>query len=102
MNLLLFRYFSCVNLSNMSEKSKKRLLYGVLATLPFAAVFLAGQILGSLWFVLFFLFYIFIYRPALDTQRLMSLNVIEEKEAWRFFVPFAVDHTRYIKVLWLG
>jgi hypothetical protein len=86
----------------MNDEWRNRILYWALAIVPFSGVFIIGELLGSSWFVLFLLLYIFIYRPTLDTQRLMSLNKIEEKDAWRFFVPFCVDHTRYIRSLWLG
>lgn len=86
----------------MSSKLKNRLLYWILAAIPLALIVLAGKINGSYWFVAFLGFYVFIYRPALDTQRLLSLRVIEEKDAWKFFIPLAVDRTRYFKPLWLG
>ncbi|HEX8041370.1 MAG TPA: hypothetical protein VF490_19620 [Chryseosolibacter sp.] len=78
-----------------------RILYWALSLLPAVAIYFAGQILGSFWFVLLFLFYLFIYRPTLDVQRLLSLKKIEEKDAWRFFVPFAIDRLKYNKSLWL-
>jgi hypothetical protein len=40
--------------------------------------------------------------PFVDTQRLMSLKKIEEKDAWRFFIPFAIDRMPYVKSLWWG
>lgn len=86
----------------MSTKWANRLLYWALAIVPLTGVALIGRIYDPLFFLLFLLFYSFIYRPLLDTQRLMSLGIIEEKDAWRFFVPFAVDTSRYIKALWLG
>ena len=87
----------------MDIKWKKRLLYWALAMGPLFSIMLLGRIISDpFFFVLFLLFYVFIYRPLLDTQRLMSLGELEEKDAWRFFVPFAVDQTKYIKALWLG
>lgn len=85
----------------MNPKSVNRILYWALCLLPAVAIYLAGQILGSFWFVLLLLFYLFIYRPTLDVQRLLSLKKIEEKDAWRFFVPFAIDRFRYNRNLWL-
>ena len=86
----------------MSLRLKNRLLYWILAAVPLGLIWLAGHINGPYWFVSFLMFYVFIYRPALDTQRLLSLQVIEEKDAWRFFIPLAVDRTRYFKLLWFG
>ncbi len=85
----------------MSQKTANRLLYWALCLLPGVAIYFAGRVLGSFWFCAFLVFYVFIYRPALDIQRLLSLGKIEEKDAWRFFVPFAVDRWRYNKSLWL-
>lgn len=88
----------------MNHKLKNRILFWVLATIPlFAIVTLSSlEILDSVFFLIFLLFYYFTYRPLLDIRRLLSLGVIEEKDAWRFFVPFAIDQTKYIKHLWLG
>lgn len=86
----------------MNTRFKNRVRYWLLAVIPLAAVALSGRLIGSSFFVLLLFFYTFVYRPLLDTQRLMALGQIEEKDAWRFFVPFAVDHTRYLKALWLG
>ena len=85
----------------MNPKSVNRILYWALCLLPPVAIYFAGEILGSFWFVLLLLFYLFIYRPTLDVQRLLSLKKIEEKDAWRFFVPFATDRFRYNRNLWL-
>lgn len=86
----------------MNTRFKNRVLYWLLAIIPLAAIALSGRVIGSIFFMFFLLFYTFVYRPLLDTQRLMALGQIEEKDAWRFFVPFAVDRTRYLKALWLG
>lgn len=90
------------NVQFMTEKVRNRILYWALAIVPLVGLWMLGKVCGPFWFVGLLLFYTFIYRPTLDTQRLMSLNAIEEKDAWRFFVPFAIDHTRYIKTLWLS
>lgn len=87
----------------MSPKIKNRVLYWTLAILPLGAVYLFGRgVNDSVFFFFFFCVYFLWYRPLLDMRRLLSLGIIEEKDAWRFFVPFAIDRTRYIKALWLG
>ena len=86
----------------MTNKWRNRVLYWILATLPLVSICLGSDILGPMWFVGFLLFYTLIYRPALDTRRLMSLQAIEEKDAWRFFIPLAVDRIPYTKKLWWG
>ena len=88
----------------MNYKLKNRILFWILATIPLLAIVMLSsfEILDPFFFTMFLLFYIFTYRPLLDIRRLLSLGVIEEKDAWRFFVPFAVDKTKYIKPLWLG
>lgn len=86
----------------MSEKLKNRLLYWALAIVPFLGVIGIGKFYDPFLFFIFFLFYLFIYRPLLDIQRLLSLKKIQEKDAWRFFVPFAVDRLKYNRSLWLG
>lgn len=86
----------------MDAKLRNRVTYWALAIIPFAGVVLAARFFDSLFFFLFLLFYFFLYRPLLDMRRLLSLHMIEEKDGWRFFVPFAVDRTRYFKALWWG
>lgn len=85
----------------MNPKVVNRLVYWTLSIVPAVGIYFGGRMLGSFWFFLFFLFYLFIYRPTLDIQRLLSLKRIDEKDAWRFFVPFAVDRWKYNKSLWL-
>jgi len=86
----------------MTEKWRNRFLYWALAIVPMSGLYIASQLLGGTWLVIFLFFYVFNYKPLLDTRRLISLGIIKEKDAWRFFVPFAVDQTRYIRSLWLG
>ena len=83
-------------------KMRNRTIYWALALFPVGGLWVVSQIFGPIWFTAFLLVYLFVYRPLIDTQRLLSLNAIEEKDAWRFFVPLAVDRLRYTKALWLG
>jgi|SRR5690349_23292489 len=93
---------STIHLLLMDDRWRNRLRYWALAVLPLVAIVLGSKLIGSFWFVIFLLFYVFIYRPALDTRRLLSLQAIEEKDAWRFFIPLAVDRIRYTRQLWWG
>jgi len=84
----------------MEDKWLNRIGFWMLAIVPLYLVFLISQFYGSFWFVTFLLLYIVIYRPILHIIRLLKLGVIEEKDAWKFFIPFY--QTKYIKELWLG
>jgi hypothetical protein len=72
-----------------------------LAIIPLCGFYVISTVFGSIWAVCYLLFYIFLYRPFIDTQRLLSLGKIEEKDAWKFFVPLQVDEIRYTRNLWL-
>ena len=85
----------------MTRKWHNRILYWALSIVPLSGLWIVGEFAGPVGLTLFLLFYVFIYRPLIDTQRLISLNKIEEKDAWRFFVPLQVDSTRYLRNLWL-
>lgn len=76
------------------------ILFWVAAIGPFAGVLLIGRVFGSYWFVIFLFIYALIYRPILHIIRLLSLGVIEEKDAWKFFLPFYQN--KYFKTLWFG
>ena len=84
----------------MNEKWRNRLLYWTLTMVPLSGLWIIGEFLGYGALTLYLMFYIFLYRPLIDTQRLISLNKIQEKDAWRFFVPLQVDSTRYFRNLW--
>ena len=85
----------------MSSKWTNRILYWALALGPVLILYLSLPWLGDVWFWTFMLFHFFIFKPTLDIQRLLSLNKIEEKDAWKFFVPLAVDQMKYNRSLWL-
>ncbi len=97
-----FYYLYQTSTAVMNEAWRNRITYWTLAILPFCGILVLAFQRESFFFFCFFLFYLFIYRPTLDTRRLLSLNVIEERDAWRFFVPLLVDRFRYQKALWLG
>ena len=69
------------------------------AILPMALGPAISDLLCAYWFCTFLIIYILIYRPLINIFRLLSLSVIKEESAWRFFIPF--HHTRYMKDLWL-
>lgn len=86
----------------MNEEWRNRLLYWALATVPLTGLYAVAIASASLWFVLYLLFYILIYRPLIDTQRLISLRKIEEKDAWKFFIPLYISRIQYTRSLWWG
>jgi len=84
----------------MSEKWLNRIEFWLLCAIPFPALFLVGNALGSAWFATGLILYILWYRPFVHIYRLRKLKVIEEAEAWKFFMPFYSN--RYLRQLWLG
>jgi hypothetical protein len=83
----------------MTTIVKNRILLWILAILPFFFVIYAGKTFGSMWFFVFFLVYAFLYRPFLLVHRLLSMKTIEEKDVWKFFIPFY--GSRYVRRMWL-
>jgi hypothetical protein len=87
----------------LTQRQQNRILFWVLAIVPFLTViYIVPRVFGSPWFFVFFLLYLFLYRPALVVRRLLSLNEIEEKDAWKFFIPLYTSETKYMRSLWLG
>jgi hypothetical protein len=84
----------------MNDKWLNRGIFWILAIAPLWGVFMLGAFFGPYWFVTSFMVYAIIYRPILHIIRLLSLKKIEEKDAWKFFIPFY--QTKYIRSLWLG
>ena len=84
----------------MSNRWINRIVFWLLCALPLVALVLASKSLGSFFFYNGLMCYVFLYRPFIHINRLMQLRAIEEKEAWRLFVPFY--HTRYFRQLWFG
>ena len=87
----------------MNEKVKRRLeiiLFWIAAIVPFVAIFMLGGVYGSYGFVVSLSIYAVIYRPLLHIVRLLSLKVIDKRNAWKLFIPFY--QTRYLKALWFG
>ena len=84
----------------MEDKWLNRVAFWILCIVPFFFVFIVGQFYGPVWFTICLLLYATIYRPIVHIFRLLKLKAIEEKDAWKFFIPFY--QTKYIKTLWLG
>jgi hypothetical protein len=88
----------------MSMNARRRffgiVLFWMAAIVPVLGTLLINKFFGAYWFVTFMFIYALIYRPILNIYRLLSLKAIEEKDAWRFFIPF--HHATYLKTLWLG
>jgi hypothetical protein len=87
----------------LTVRQQNRILFWVLAIVPFlTVVYIVPMVFGSTWFFTCFVLYLFLYRPALVVRRLLSLNKIEEKDAWKIFIPFHTSETRYFSSLWFG
>ncbi|HEX7016567.1 MAG TPA: hypothetical protein VF191_13740 [Cyclobacteriaceae bacterium] len=70
------------------------------AFVPGAIIFEITHMHGSIWFCIGMGVYFFVYRPVIATFRLLSLGVIDKKEAWKSLLPFWAE--RYRWYLWLG
>jgi hypothetical protein len=86
----------------MSDKWVNRIVFWLLCAIPWASLMmmLKFKMLDSTWFVIGFFLYLFYYLPFVHINRLMQLRAIEEKDAWKLFIPFY--SSRYMKTLWLG
>ena len=83
----------------MRDKWLNRLEFYVLCVIPVPVLYLMIKAVPE-WFVSGLLLYVMWYRPFVHIYRLRKLNVIQEAEAWRFFMPFY--YHRYMRELWLG
>jgi len=84
----------------MATKWINRFEFWALCIIPMPALYLVSETLGSAWFLSGLFLYVLWYRPFVHIYRLRKLRVIEEAEAWRFFMPFY--HGKYWRELWLG
>jgi hypothetical protein len=86
----------------MNQKWLNRIIFWLLCIIPWVCLVLLTkfQMIGPAWFVVGLLLYLLYYAPFVHINRLMQLKVIEEKDAWKLFIPFY--HGRYLKSLWLG
>jgi hypothetical protein len=84
-------------------KHLNRILFWLLAIVPLLVIiYVLPRTVEPAWFFSSFFLYIFLFRPALVIWRLLTLNKIEEKAAWRLFIPLNLDETKYFRSLWLG
>ena len=68
----------------------KNLVNYYLATLsPLILLFGMSQLgfIGAKNLVLFFLFYILVYRTCIDGLRLVAMNLIDKKDIWKLVIP---------------
>lgn len=84
----------------MKDRLAGTIIFWMAAIVPLLGAFVVRMVYGTYWFVTFLLIYILIYRPILHIIRLLSLKAIEEKDAWKFFIPFY--HNKYFRTMWLG
>lgn len=76
------------------------LFWAAATVLPFAGLFIISKVYGAVWFSIALLIYLLVYRPLVVIVRLLSLKAIEERNAWKLFIPFY--HSKYFKTMWLG
>jgi hypothetical protein len=82
----------------MNDKLVNRIAFWSLAILPLAGLLLVLRVYGAFWFAAFLLIYVLIYRPIIHIFRLLHLKKIEEKDAWKLFLPFY--HNKFIRSIW--
>jgi hypothetical protein len=74
-----------------------------MVTVPLLVViFVLPRTIEPAWFFASFFFYLFVFRPAVVVWRLLTLNKIDEKAAWKFFIPLSLNESKYFRSLWLG
>lgn len=63
--------------------------YYLVTLTPLVVLFGMSQLgfLGAKNLVLFFLFYIFVYRTCIDGLRLAAKNLIDKKDIWKLVIP---------------
>lgn len=75
-------------------------MFWTLCAVPLLALLLMSEIIGPIWFSAALLLYVVLYRPFLNINRLLQLRAIEERDAWKLFIPFY--SARYLRTLWLS
>jgi hypothetical protein len=84
----------------MHDKLVFRILFWFAAIAPLFAIELIGVAYGDSYLMILLLMYALTYRPIVHVLRLLQLGAIEEKDAWKFFVP--LYQLKYTRQLWLG
>ena len=84
----------------MNKQLTGTIIFWLSAAAPLAGIFVIHSIIDNgVFFFSAVLIYALLYRPLLNMGRLMSLNVIGKKDAWKLFIPFYQN--RYMKEIWL-
>lgn len=84
----------------MGKKWINRITFWTLCIVPFVSIILMSKSMGPAFFCAGLMLYIFLYRPFVHINRLLQLGAIDEKDAWRLFVPFY--SARFTKTMWLS
>lgn len=84
----------------MNNRWRNRITFWLLCIIPFSFVFLLRPYYGATWFVISLMLYAAIYRPILAIFRMLQLQLIEKKDAWKAFIPFY--YMTYTVDLWVG
>ena len=84
----------------MKDKWLNRTVFYALCFVPAFFIILIYKVYGSTFLMISILIYSLIYRPIVHIYRCLQLGVIEEKDAWKFFIPFYWN--KYFKQVWFG
>jgi len=79
----------------------KNLLYyymQILLPIPLIALFAAMDLTWI--FLTFFIFYVLIYRPIIDGDKLVRKGLMNRSNRWKLLLPFW--HIKYFKELYLS
>ncbi|MEJ7645592.1 MAG: hypothetical protein WKF87_13445 [Chryseolinea sp.] len=84
----------------MDDKWLNRIVFWLLVAVPLVVLVMLVPLIGPVLFTMGVFLYAAVYRPIVNIFRLLRLGAIEEKDAWKFFIPFY--HTRFMKRLFFG
>ena len=84
----------------MKDKWLNLIVFYGLCFVPIFFMALIYKVYGSTFLFFSAMIYALIYRPIVHIYRCLQLGIIEEKDAWKFFIPFY--WTKYFWKVWFG